>query len=303
MKKLFIFAIATLGMLACSEGGQNDPEPEKVEGALPGKFSVSVNTKVQFSQGNLQYQSSTNTWRFADHQWVTIASATNDKSTSESGWTDYLNWDTGREYLPKGDPGDGRIFIDWGSYAISNGGNTTNMWRTLTADEWLYLFHGRINAENLFALGTVNDMPGVIILPDNWSKPSDIVFHSSAEKGCTWGHEFDLGDHRKAIGYSVQDLENHFLDNIYTSDEWSKMETAGAVFLPAAGNERNRRAYGVKEGGMYWSATQYIDDEDGESFSMFFYNTFIKTNLKEAALIPQCPDAKDTGGQSVRLVR
>ena len=292
MRKLFIFAFAALGMLACTQRGQEDPEPEpeKVEGALPGKFSVSANTKVQFSQGNLQYQSSTNTWRLAEHQWVTIANATSEKSTSESGWTDYITWETGAEYLPKdGDP----VFIDWGSYAISNGGNTANMWRILTADEWLYLFYDRTNAENLFALGTVNDMPGVIILPDNWSKPSDIVFHSSAEKGYTWGHEFDLGGYLKAIGYSVQDQENHFLDNTYSTGEWLKMETAGAVFLPAAGNEWNGQAYGVKSYGMYWSARPYTRDEERESFSIFFYDT---------ALIPQCPDADDTKGQSVRLV-
>ena len=38
-------------------------------GMLNGMFSVSNNTKVYFSQGNLQYQASTDTWRFATNQW------------------------------------------------------------------------------------------------------------------------------------------------------------------------------------------------------------------------------------------
>ena len=39
------------------------------DGAILAEFSVSDSTKVHFSQGNLQYQASTNTWRFAEHQW------------------------------------------------------------------------------------------------------------------------------------------------------------------------------------------------------------------------------------------
>ena len=38
------------------------------EGAINGVFSVASNKKVYFSQGNLQYQASTRTWRFAEHQ-------------------------------------------------------------------------------------------------------------------------------------------------------------------------------------------------------------------------------------------
>ena len=40
-----------------------------VNGKLPGKFSVSATKVVCFSQGNLQYKASTNTWRFAEEQY------------------------------------------------------------------------------------------------------------------------------------------------------------------------------------------------------------------------------------------
>ena len=47
-------------------------------GELPGVFSVAEGRQVQFSQGNLQYQPSTATWRFAEHQYDMIG-ATNAK--------------------------------------------------------------------------------------------------------------------------------------------------------------------------------------------------------------------------------
>ena len=39
------------------------------EGALRGKFAISATDTVAFSRGNLQYQPSTQTWRFAENQW------------------------------------------------------------------------------------------------------------------------------------------------------------------------------------------------------------------------------------------
>ena len=39
------------------------------DGALRGVFSVSENRLVKFSQGNLQYKATTETWRFADNQY------------------------------------------------------------------------------------------------------------------------------------------------------------------------------------------------------------------------------------------
>ena len=39
------------------------------DGVLNGIFSVSATKKVRFTRGNLQYQASTNLWRFAEHQY------------------------------------------------------------------------------------------------------------------------------------------------------------------------------------------------------------------------------------------
>ena len=72
------FAYFVLPLLFCScETEIKDPDTEQEEeqiafqvenGILPGIFSVSDSTTIHFSQGNLQYQASTNTWRFAEHQ-------------------------------------------------------------------------------------------------------------------------------------------------------------------------------------------------------------------------------------------
>ena len=49
-------------------------QPEEDDGMLPGAFSVAAYTKVHFSKGNLQYQASTQKWRFADNQYDLIGS-------------------------------------------------------------------------------------------------------------------------------------------------------------------------------------------------------------------------------------
>ena len=62
MKKFFLLSLVAL--LATSLFA--------VEGALPGQFAVSYGKVINFSQGNLQYQASTTTWRFATNQYDLI---------------------------------------------------------------------------------------------------------------------------------------------------------------------------------------------------------------------------------------
>lgn len=58
------------------------------DGAIRAEFSVSDSTKVYFSQGNLQYQASTNTWRFAEHQWDYVGNDNENISEKYAGWID-----------------------------------------------------------------------------------------------------------------------------------------------------------------------------------------------------------------------
>ena len=207
MKKLILLLIAFMASIEIIDAG--------VQGALPGAFSVSATEKVYFSQGNLQYQASTNTWRFAEGQY-SYSTTNNNRSATYTGWIDnycYGNsgysshspWNTS-SYLTTNISGTN---YDWGVYnAISNGGNKAGLWRTLTQAEWVYLINTRANASSRRGQASVNGINGLVLLPDAWSKPSGISF--TANPG-------------------------NYTTNVYTLSQWAQMEAAGAVFLPAAG--------------------------------------------------------------------
>lgn len=175
---------------------------------------------------------------------------------------------------------------DWGYNAISNAGNLnskTSGWRTLVGGvsdvnyffspdfwnlynvyqqmgwpfpyqqqiidnpdwtgfhgEWNYLLYERPSAANLVAQGSVGCVNGLIILPDAeyWHKPSGVNFNPCA------------------VNYA----------NKYTYAEWSLMEEAGAVFMPANGTVQIERTpfgwMGLNEAGYYWTSThnEFIGD-------------------------------------------
>ena len=253
MKKIFILALAALGMLACT--GKNEPsKPDTpstptIEGELSGVFSVSPNYKVRFSQGNLQYQASTDTWRFAEHQYDYIGEANMNISDAYSGWIDLFGWGTGNAPTKTSmSVSDYSSFIDWGMNPVSNAGNEAGLWRTLSKDEWLYLFHDRADYDKLFGWGKVAGVSGVILLPDNWVKPSGVSFWS----------------------YSEGNANDHISDNTYTASQWQKMEDAGAVFLPAAGYRDETRVIFSGLIGYYWSSTQY----DSDYAYILYFETF-----------------------------
>ena len=122
--------------------------PRGTVGALSGVFSTSDSTMVHFSQGNLQYRASTNTWRFATSQYDIIGLDNNKVSETYDGWIDLFGWGTSgynhgavcyqpwsvsvteANYNAYGNT-DYNLFdetgkADWGYNAISNGGNQEN---------------------------------------------------------------------------------------------------------------------------------------------------------------------------------
>ena len=224
-------------------------------------FSVGTDKKVQFSKGNLQYQASTNTWRFAENQWDYVGNAgygtvleNNIKcnnefiSTTYSGWIDLFGWGTGKNptYSQK-DNSSYRTFVDWGTNKISNTENESVQWRTLTADEWKYIFFTRINASTLFGVGKVNGVSGTIVLPDDWSTPQGISFTPSTSKGLNLEGNDIYGNSNT----------NNFSHNIYSLEQWKVLEDAGAIFLPAGGLRNGLTTNYVGITGDYWSSTAY----------------------------------------------
>ena len=226
------------------------------EGALRGKFSISSTKQIQFSKGNLQYQASTDTWRFAENQWDTIGIANKNISESYDGWIDLFGFSTGNKPTERSqyyDNYETTFNHDWGANAISNGGNEPNHWRTMSPDEWAYIFHDRANAKSRLGLGKVNGVNGFILLPDDWEKPISMEFASCAVKGfeTQWN-----GNPKICMYYDESVYADHYPDNVYTSEEWQVMEQAGAVFLPAAGLRYNGTSIlYVNSRGHYWTTT------------------------------------------------
>ena len=116
------------------------------QGALTGKFTINAEGKqVYFSQGNLQW-SGTNGWRFASNQWDIIGSKANNTSptSSNDNYMDLFCW--GATGLNSVAPNTATSYLSGSSVLSGNNDWGTNMgsgWRTLTSEEWVYLFNTR----------------------------------------------------------------------------------------------------------------------------------------------------------------
>ena len=230
----------------------------EIEGTLVGMFTVNDEGKqVYFSQGNLQYQASTNTWRFAEHQYDYVGNANSSISQTNSGWIDLFGWGTSgynhgaiayqpwststisEDYYAYGSYTnnlyDGNGQADWGYNAISNGGNTENSgWRTLSHSEWDYVIKTRNTTSGIrYVKGKVNGVKGMILLPDNWTAS---IY---ALNGINFGTSYN--------------------NNTISAEDWVNiLEANGAVFLPAAGNRLSGTSvntFNMGSIGQYWSAS------------------------------------------------
>ena len=239
-----------------------------------GTFSVSADKQVTFSKGNLQYTQSTNTWSFAENQWdmigtdnVTGGSVSSNPTNGDSKYGDALadevdlfGWSTSATNFGVSTSTDDAdysgLFVDWGTNKIGN--DAPNTWRTLTYDEWWYVVFDRPNASSLKGVAQVNGVNGLILLPDNWVCPAGVTFKSGF--------------------HSNHSVDYYAAYQTFTAAEWSKLEAAGAVFLPATGWRFGSRVHGVQYCGYYWFATEngsnfayYLDISSGSSG--MFYNS------------------------------
>ena len=287
-------ATCSVTVTKTAEAGKVIPVSCATDGKLPGKFSVSASKQVQFSQGNLQYQASTDTWRFGEAQYSVVGTSGADVagnvansdnsniSSTYSGWIDLFGWGTSGynnkyPYMTStsySNYGDGNSDIagteyDWGVHnAISNGGNQKGLWRTLTTAEWKYLFNTRTNASSKYGVAEVSGITGMVILPDSWTLPSGLTFKSGVAS--SYGYQY----------YSTV--------NEYTAEEWQKMEAAGAVFLPASGYRYGSDVGNVGSYGGYWSSSY---DSSYVAYGLYFHSGYVN---------PGGHDYRDYG-RSVRL--
>lgn len=232
-----------------------------IPGAINGFFSVSDNKQVWFSKGNLQYQASTNTWKFADNQYDCMGNNNLNGSSSYEGWIDMFGWGTSgyahgavvywpwsysnitEYYFAYGnvnyDLNNQTGKADWGYNHILNGGNAEHLWRTLTIEEWEYLTKIRNTYSGIrYAKARVNNVNGIILLPDTWNS-SIYNLNNTNANGSYW-------------------------DNVINMTDWIEVfEANGCIFLPAGGEMGNVNGgiYGLNSDCYYWSATHNTSAE------------------------------------------
>ena len=186
----FVYFTLYNGTVLIVPRGVQEQKVQIVDGAIMAEYSVSETKKVYFSQGNLQYSSEgthlcadgTNqpgTWNFAEKQWDqgmffywgnsgyndTIKQILASKQAEETMGMSYFS-----AYQTIAQANISNTYNDWGVYnAISNGGNTPDTWRTLTKDEWIYLWEQRENADKLKGTTKVDGVECTYLLPDSWT--------------------------------------------------------------------------------------------------------------------------------------
>ena len=226
--------------------------------------------RVLFAKGNLQYMGSAATpyWKFADNQWDYLGD-NGQGSAATNVDRDLFGWGTGdAPNKVSEDDGDYANFTDWGTNSISNGEGYS--WRTLNSEEWSYLLTYR--SGYMFLKAQVHGVNGIILFPDNFSIPSGVT-----------------------IG-SPNTINAECSANTLTDADWSSLEQAGCVFLPAAGSRRGTVVEYVGEHGYYWSSS--VDDYDDS----YAYCLFFDRSEGDYSISPKNEDYLNAGF-SVRLVR
>ena len=267
------------------------PPGDVPEGAINGLFTINENgDQVYFSQGNLQYQASTNTWRFAEHQWDYVG---NDVfgtvyengmkcdngliSSTYNGWIDLFGWGTSGYnhgavcYQPFSSIEDNTKYwiygsdtmnlydssgqADWGYNRISNGGNREGLWRTLkgNSDELYYLLMSRNTSSGIrFATACVNGVKGIILFPDNWDAGIYHITNANANNSIL------------------------FADNTVSLEDWNALlEPNGCVFLPVSGK---RAYYSIVNLGEdysyvdYWTSSMSVHNQDEYDISVLGFS-------------------------------
>ena len=196
---------------------------------LTGTFSVGKYEVAQFATGNLQYNVKNKEWSFAKQQYQYIGDANiNVGDPAFTGTIDLFGWSNGENNNfganQSGNKNDYKgDFVDWGTLFPAE-----DNWSTLSHEQWDYLLNKRgAGKKQIARVGTVF---GVMLFPDVWNAPLTVEAQ----------------------------YDNYFKINVYnyTLDQWTKLETAGAVFFPAAG-----RRYGGYDNKYIYDGITNLGDE------------------------------------------
>lgn len=230
-------------------------------GAIDGLFTINSNgDQVCFSRGNLQaYKASSSSesgweWSFADHQWDFIGgNSGNTKLTSTPGTlssypgtVDLFAWSTPHNYYGITafyDAYDDYWYsVHFGYNNFKDWGNTLNnangTWRTLQASEWEYITGGGENGTPCRS-DTYRYLKAPIVNSNGQSVNGMILFP-------------DIFD-TTGLQLSTTIPANEDITDAIPYLDWIKLQNAGCVFLPNAGEIGNN---GYSAGSFwYWLAT------------------------------------------------
>lgn len=246
------------------------------DGAINGVFSVSPTQRVYFSMGNLQYQSSTDTWRFAPNQYDFVGLLNNSISSTNEEWMDLFGWGTSGYnhgavcYQPWATTPRDEFYkaygatmtnlydqtgqAEWGYNIISNGGEENGLWRTLSKEEWNYVLNTRVTVSGLrYAKATVDNVKGLILLPDHWRTSTYVL----------------LSPNVPAALYDV---------NVISATDWQILQNAGAVFLPAAGSRYDKIVKGYSTTTSQYASGYYWTGEHQDFDGAYVFH-FIKSGI------------------------
>lgn len=241
---------------------------------LSGVFSVASGKTVKFSKGNLKAtldgSGNVTAWSFHDTQYGMVNTAASTQSFTSSS-IDLFGWSTSATlYGINSSTSDiySGSFLDWGAAASKDLGYG---WRTLTSTEWTYLLDGRTSVATRYCKATVNSKTGMVIFPDSYTHPTGVTAVASANK---------------SIGAA-------YATNNWSGKNWTKMEAAGAIFLPAAGTRYGTDVYIMGTYGRYWSSTAGNANDANDAYYLYFYGS----------LVNPANDNNRYFGYSVRLVQ
>lgn len=249
------------------------PPSDIPEGAINGLFTINANgDQVYFSQGNLQYQASTNTWRFAEHQWDYVGtqkiadywgvvaiggtiegSDNSDLSSTYDGWIDLFGWGTSGYnhgancYQPWSTSTNEYDYYPYGS-AFSNLFDQTGK------ADWGYnpIINGG-NRENQWR--TMTELECVYVF-DRRNTNSGYRYVQGTVNGI--GGFILLPDNWNTTVYQLYDYNGgNYLSNIMDATSWNTLEQAGCVFFPASGTRLNDMVVDLKYCGRYWLSNCY----------------------------------------------
>lgn len=249
-------------------------DSSRPESALPGVFSVGLNSKVYFSKGNLQYTrgttSSNGTWGFAENQYDIVGNTNSNclQGGSAGDKVDLFCWSadhyqnygltsqTASSYF------DG-LFLEWGALIDAD-----ETWRTLSMEEWRYVLG--TSSERLGKYKNwvcVNGIYGLIIAPDDYSGT---------------------------------------IADTYDATAWTAAENDGLVFLPISGYRYGNAIISLTDYGYYWSSTtanQYNQYAGSVYICSEYFGVgdgVLRRNAGLVRLVSECSDFTPTPNPTVQ---